>query len=81
MDLGPPKVSRVLTPLQDETDKSDGHRIDDRMLICQHNAEFGQATGDEEDCDWSLAAKAYPELREMPSYIASSVRSLLPRVH
>ena len=40
------------------------------MLICQHNAEFGQATGDEEDCDWSLAARAYPELREMPSYIS-----------
>ena len=40
------------------------------MLICQHNAEFGQATGEEEDCDWSLAARAYTELREMPSYIA-----------
>ena len=40
------------------------------MLICQHNAEFGQATGEEEDCDWSLAARAYKELREMPSYIA-----------
>ena len=40
------------------------------MLICQHNAEFGQATGEEEDCDWSLAARVYPELREMPSYIA-----------
>ena len=53
-----------------ETEESDGHRIDDWMLICQHNAEFGQATGEEEDCDWSLAARAYPELREMPSYIA-----------
>ena len=41
---------------QDETDESDGHRIDDWMLICQHNAEFGQATGEEEDCVWSLAA-------------------------
>ena len=47
--------------------ESDGHRIDDWMLICQNNAEFGQATGEE---DWSLAARAYPELREMPSYIA-----------
>ena len=55
---------------QDETEESDGHRIDDWMLICQHNAEFGQATGEEEDCDWSLAARAYTELREMPSYIA-----------
>ena len=55
---------------QDETEESDGHRIDDWMLICQHNAEFGQATGEEEDCDWSLAARAYPELRELPSYIA-----------
>ena len=55
---------------QDETEESDGHRIDDWMLICQQNAEFGQATGEEEDCDWSLAARAYTELREMPSYIA-----------
>ena len=55
---------------QDETEESDGHRIYDWMLICQHNAEFGQATGEEEDCDWSLAARAYTELREMPSYIA-----------
>ena len=55
---------------QDETEESDGHRIDDWMLICQHNAEFGQATDEEEDCDWSLAARAYTELREMPSYIA-----------
>ena len=40
------------------------------MLICQHNAEFAQTTGEEEDCDWSLAAKEYPDLREMPSFIA-----------
>ena len=40
------------------------------MLICQHNAEFAQMTGEEEDCDWSLAAKEYPDLREMPSFIA-----------
>ena len=49
---------------QDETEESDGHRIDYWMLICQHNAEFGQATGEEEDCDRSLAARAYPELRK-----------------
>ena len=55
---------------QDETEESDGHRIDDWMLICQQNAEFGHATGEEDDCDWSLAARAYTELREMPSYIA-----------
>ena len=55
---------------QDETEESDGHRIDYWMLICQHNAEFGQATDEEEDCDWSLAARAFPELREIPSYIA-----------
>ena len=40
------------------------------MLIRQHNAEFGRATGEEDDCDWLLAARAYHELREMPSYIA-----------
>ena len=40
------------------------------MLICQHNAKFVQMTGEEEDCDWSLAAKEYPDLRQMPSFIA-----------
>ena len=40
------------------------------MLICQHNAEFAQMTCEEEDCDWSLAAKEYPDLRAMPSFIA-----------
>ena len=40
------------------------------MLICQHNAKFAQMTGEEEDCDWSLAAKEYPDLRQMPSFIA-----------
>ena len=40
------------------------------MLICQHNAEFPQMTGEEEDCDWSLVTKEYPDFREMPSFIA-----------
>ncbi len=47
-----------------------GRQIDDWMLICQHNAEFLQTTGEEEECDWSLAAKAYPDMEEMPSFVA-----------
>ena len=44
--------------------------IQDWMLICQYNAEFAQSTTDEQDCDWSLAADAYPDLLELPSFIA-----------
>ena len=44
--------------------------IQDWMLICQHNAEFAQSSTDEQDCDWSLAARAYPDLLEMPSFLA-----------
>ena len=47
------------------------------MLICQYNAEFGQATDEEEDCDWSLAARMYPELREMPTHISQQCQEFV----
>lgn len=40
------------------------------MLICQYGAEFPQASSDNQDIDWSLAGKAYPDLGEMPSFVA-----------
>ena len=40
------------------------------MLICQQNAEFDQSSSDQQDHDWSLAAEAYPDLQEMPSFVA-----------
>ncbi|ORU95012.1 MAG: hypothetical protein A6F71_10240 [Cycloclasticus sp. symbiont of Poecilosclerida sp. M] len=40
------------------------------VMIMSLNAEFPQTTGEEEECDWSLASKAYPDLLEMPSFIA-----------
>ena len=49
------------------------------MLICQHNAEFPQSSSDEHACDWSLAAGAYPELLEMPSFIAQQHQHYVPQ--
>ena len=36
----------------------------------QYNAEFSQSTTYKQDCDWSLAAEAYPDLLELPSFVA-----------
>ena len=44
--------------------------MQDWMLLCQYNAEFPESAGPEQDCDWSLAAKAYPDLQDMPSFIS-----------
>ena len=40
------------------------------MLICQHGAEFPDAAVADTNVDWSLAGKAYPNLEEMPHFIA-----------
>lgn len=40
------------------------------MLICQLGAEFTEPSCGESSCDWSLAASAYPDLLEMPSFLA-----------
>lgn len=43
------------------------------MLICQNGAEFTQPDNDEQCVDWSLwslASKQYPNLGEMPSFVA-----------
>ena len=54
----------------DEESIEDEHEvIQDWMLICQYNAEFAQSTTDTQDCDWSLAAEAYPDLLELPSFV------------
>ena len=59
---------------KDEDDENQGqddvHRVEDWMLICQPGAEFVEPSSTERDVDWSLAAKAYPDLGEMPSFVA-----------
>ena len=50
------------------------------MLICQYNPEFPQSAVDEQDCDWSLAGKKYPDLLEMPSFIAQQRQQYAPPV-
>lgn len=50
--------------------QDDGHAVDDWMLICQPRAKYTQPSSTEPDTDWSLAAKSYPNLGEMPSDIA-----------
>lgn len=39
-------------------------------MICQYNINFQQCTDDEQNVDWSLSAKAYPDLLSMPSFLA-----------
>ena len=39
------------------------------MLIWQYGADFTESSAEESNCDWSLAAKAYPNLEEMPSFV------------
>lgn len=50
------------------------------MLICQHRPEFSESTTDDlTNCDWSLAAKAYPNLFEAPSFIAQQRQHHVPQ--
>ncbi len=49
------------------------------MLICQHRAEYPQSNIDDHNCDWSLAAKGYPNLLEMPSFITNQRREYVPQ--
>ena len=39
------------------------------MLICQYGADFTESSAEESNYDWSLAARAYPNLEEMPSFV------------
>lgn len=39
------------------------------MLICQRNADLQQDTSSQSDIDWPQAARSYPNLEEMPSFI------------
>lgn len=48
------------------------------MLICQHRAEFPDSVVSSSNTDWSLAAKAYPDLEEMPHFIAQQRQQYVP---
>ena len=45
------------------------------MLVCQHSADLQQDISTQPDVDWSQAAHAYPNLEEMPSFIARQRQS------
>ena len=55
---------------EQEFEQEQSSKIQDWMLICQYNAEFSQDADDEQDCDWLNAARAYPDVLEMPSFLA-----------
>lgn len=41
------------------------------MLLCQHNSNPTQTqTNSDLNCDWSLPALVYPNVEELPSFIA-----------
>lgn len=39
------------------------------MLICQQNADLQPNTDSQEDFDWTPGAQAYPNLKEIPTFI------------
>ena len=45
------------------------------MLVCQHSVDLQQGTSSQPEVDWSQAARAYPNLEEMPSFIARQRQS------
>lgn len=49
------------------------------MLICQHNAEYPENDSDEQDCDWSQAARAYSNVLELPSFVEQQRRDYDPK--
>ena len=40
------------------------------MLICQRNADLQPNTDSQEDIDWTQAARVYPNLEEMPTFLS-----------
>ena len=40
------------------------------MLICQRNSDVEPLTTSQDDVDWTLAAQAYPNLDEAPSFVS-----------
>ena len=45
------------------------------MLLCQRSVDLQQQTNSQPEVDWSQAARAYPNLEEMPSFIARQRQS------
>jgi len=60
----------ILSQQEQEDRNAPLNEVQDWMRICQHVAEFPQSSNNEEMHDWSQAARAYPNLQELPSFIA-----------
>ena len=55
---------------QERSDSDPLATVQDWMLICQHRTEFPDSNIADRQVDWSYAAKAYSNLKEMPQFIA-----------
>ena len=51
--------------------------VEEWMLVCQCSADFQQETASQPEIDWSQAARVYPKLEEMSSFIAQQDNLLL----
>ena len=49
------------------------------MFLCQSKPDFAQTCENKHSHDWSLAAYSYPELMEMPSFIAQQRQDFSPK--
>ena len=64
---------------QEVQEESDERPVQDWMLLCQHKPEFTDSANADSSVDWSLAAKAYPNLDEMPHFIAQQRQHHVPQ--
>ena len=49
--------------------------VEEWMLVCQRNADLQPDMTSQQDFDWTLPAQAYPNLEQMPSFIAQQRQS------
>ncbi len=70
------RIYYTVISYNDENSEQPAVTIKDWMLICQHRA---QSNIDDHKCDWSLAAKGYPNLLEMSSFITNQRRESVPQ--
>ena len=60
----------IISQEQEERDGDPSSTVQDWMLLCQHRPKFPDSITTDDNVDWSLAAKAYSNLDEMPHFIA-----------
>ena len=53
--------------------------VEEWMLVCQRNADLQPNIESEQEVDWTRAAQAYANIKEMPSFISRQRESAAQR--